>query len=89
MEGLGSQDTQIRINSLLRIEISEQSPEEIEEALCYTWEYVLAYIQAKGELVTIPNDALPSAGEIRLKDNNWWLDSERDKMDYTCKLSWN
>lgn len=89
MNGLGSQDTQIRVNSLLRREVAELPQGEIEEALCYTWEYVLTYIRAKGKLQIIPNDVLPSAGKICLKDNNWWMDSEKDKMNFTCKPPWN
>lgn len=89
MEGLGSESTQTRVNGLLRREVRELAREDIQEALCYTMEYVLAYVDSKGSLVSIPNEVLPSAGKKRLKDNEWWLDSERKNMDFSCKSPWN
>lgn len=88
MMSLGTESTQIRVNNLLRREMAELPPEEIEEALCYTMEYVFAYIEAKGELKTPPPAVLPSAGKTRIKDNNWWLDSERDNLNFNCSAPW-
>jgi hypothetical protein len=89
MEGLGSESTQMRVNSHLRREAAELPSAEIEEALCYTWEYVLAYVESRGELAEPPEDVLPSSGKTRLKDNNWWLDSERKNLSFPCIAPWN
>lgn len=89
MEGLGSESTQIRVNGHLRREVDELPREDIQEALCYTMDYVLAYVDSKGSLVSIPDEVLPAAGKTRLKDNGWWLDSERKNMNFSCKPPWN
>lgn len=89
MEGLGTDSTQMRVNNHLRREQKELPSEDVKEALCYTMEYVLAYVDAKGSLTSIPQDVLPSSGKIRIKDNGWWLESERKEMIFTCKSPWN
>jgi hypothetical protein len=89
MEGLGSESTQMRVNNHLRREAAELPPTDIEEALCYTWEYVLAYIDARGQLAEPPAEVLPSSGKTRLKDNHWWLDSERANLSFDCVAPWN
>jgi len=89
MEGLGSSSTQTRVNAHLRKEAAELSQEEIEEALCYTGEYLIAYIEARGRLESIPKEALPSAGAIRFKDKRWWIGEEKEKMKFKCKEPWN
>ena len=89
MEGLGSESTQIRVNRHLRREADELSRADIEEALCYTWEYVLAYIEARGQLAAPPEEVLPASGKTRLKDNGWWLESERKDLKFSCASPWN
>ena len=89
MEGLGTEATQYRVNSLLRREIAEQPESDIKEALCYTGEYIVDYLEARGNLKKIAQDSLPSSGKTRFKDNNWWLPSEKEKLNYTCKEPWN
>jgi len=88
MEGLGTESTQIRVNGHLRREVAELPQEEIMEALCYTWEYVVIYVQSRGELKTIPENVLPSAGKLRIKDNDWWLPDERQNLGFDCKSPW-
>lgn len=88
MEGLGTESTQIRVNRHLRREIAELSIEDKQEALCYTLDYVYAYIKSKGHMQSIPSETLPSSGKVRIKDKNWWLDSERAGMNYKCEEPW-
>lgn len=88
MAGLGTDSTQTRVNAHLRREMSELSPSEIEEALCYTMEYVFAYVRARGDLNDVPKETLPSGGLTRIKDNDWWLDSERKDLDFDCPEPW-
>ena len=88
MEGLGDQNTQVRVNSNLRRLITEMPESELQAALCYTMEYVFAFVQAKGELQPIPADVLPSSGKVRIKDNGWWLDGEKRNMEFTCNTPW-
>jgi hypothetical protein len=88
MEGFGNDNTQIRVNRLLRKEIAELSHDEIDEALCYTGEYVLAYLNNRGAINTIPSAVLPSTQVIRFKDKNWWLDNERSTFKKQCDAPW-
>lgn len=88
MEGLGSGSTQTRVNAHLRKEAAELSQEEIEEALCYTGEYLIAYVKARGKLESIPKEVLPSAGAIRFKDKRWWIGEEKERMKFTCEEPW-
>jgi TPR repeat protein len=88
MEGLGTEATQYRVNSHLRREMTEQPEEDIKDALCYTGKYLLDYLEARGNLDKIAQDTLPSSGRIRFKDNNWWLSSEKEKLNYPCRPPW-
>jgi hypothetical protein len=89
MEGLGSESTQLRVNNHLRREAAELPRADIEEALCYTWEYAVAYVDSRGQLTAPPEEVLPASGKTRLKDNNWWLDSERSNLSFACVAPWN
>lgn len=92
MMGLGDEGTQIRANKNLRREVSELKEEEVKEALCYTWSYILQYIGSKGKMKNIPKEVLPKEGDplrTRFKDAKWWLNSERKHMNFTCPEPWN
>lgn len=81
MCGLGSQSTQRRSNGCLRRIIEELSNEEIKDCLSnYTLEYVMAYIEAKGEMEGIPDRYKPSMDNPALRDLDWWLDRELDAI---------
>jgi hypothetical protein len=88
MVGLGTESTQIRVNTNLRREMIELSKPEIEEALCYSMEYVFAYVNSRGTLKNIPDNALPTDGAVRIKDNSWWLESERKDLTFSCPKPW-
>ncbi len=81
MCGLGSQSTQGRSNSCLRRIIEELSNEEVKDCLSnYTLEYVMAYIEAKGDMEGIPDRYKPSKDNPALRDLDWWLDHELDAI---------
>ena len=88
MEGLGSDSTQIRAGRNLS-RLAESVPKnDIEEALSYTMEYVNQIVKSCGKNVAIGKDVLPAKKRPRIRDNNWWLDSERKKMDFKSPPPW-
>lgn len=89
MKGLGTDSTQIRVNAHLRREVAELKLAEIKEALCYTGAYLMAYINAKGELGSPPKETLPSEKNIRFKDAGWWMEDEKKNMQFDCPAPWN
>lgn len=88
MSGLGGESTQMRANQNLRREVAENPKADIQEAVCYTGAYVLRYLELKGRLDGVPQDVLPSAQNRRLKDMNWWLDSEKKDLEFACPAPW-
>lgn len=89
MESLGSESTQIRAGRNLS-RISEAMPKkDLEEALSYTWTYVDQIVKSRGKNVAIGKDVLPAKDRPRIRDNNWWLDGERKKMDFESPPPWN
>ena len=84
MRGLGTDSTQIRAGRNLDREIAEQPVQEIHAALCYTEEYVRAYVMSRGK--ASPSDAAvaPSQTRRRLKDREWWSERERATMTFEC-----
>ncbi len=89
MEGLGTQATQIRAGRNLGRLQQSMKEDELHEALSYTWNYVDQVVRSKGQNFNIGKDVLPSKVKLRIKDNNWWLDSERKKMDFKSPAPWN
>jgi len=89
MEGLGSESTQIRAGRNLS-RLAENIPKKgIEEALSYTWDYVEQVVKSRGKNMAIGKDVLPAKKRPRIRDNNWWLESERKKMDFESPPPWN
>ena len=88
MEGLGSESTQIRAGRNLTRLAQNAPKKEIEEALSYTWTYVDQIVKSRGKNVVIGKDVLPAKSRPRIRDNNWWLDSERKKMDFKSPPPW-
>lgn len=76
MNGLGSEATVTRANRNLRREMAELSVAERQEATCYTMQYVVAYVESKGKLESIPADLRASPQRQRIKDLDWWLPGE-------------
>ena len=89
MECLGDEATQIRAGGNLT-KLREKLPKsDVQEALSYTWAYVNQIVRSKGKNMTIGRDVLPMAKQPRIKDNGWWLDEERKKMDFKPPPPWN
>lgn len=82
MESMGDQTAIIRANRNLNRTIAQLSLAERQESLCYTPQYVMAYVNSKGHLKGIPPQLRASAKQKRFKDLDWWLPGEIDK--YQC-----
>ncbi|MCG8590328.1 MAG: sel1 repeat family protein [Proteobacteria bacterium] len=79
MQGMGSEATVRRANRNLRREADELSQAQIAEALCWTPEYLLAFIRGRG---APPPPASLARSETRraFRDLDWWLESEREHL---------
>lgn len=77
MQGLGSDDTQVRNGGNLTRTVDRIDAERIRTALCFSGEYVFRYIAARGGKV-----APTAPGEVRLRDRDWWLEGELP--EFTC-----
>lgn len=82
MVGLGSEGTVMRANGNLRRELAELPLPERQEALCYTPQYLVAYVRSRGTLDGIPQELRASPERKRIKELNWWLPGEI--QPYTC-----
>lgn len=81
MSGLGTQSTQYRSNSCLRQILDDLTKHDVKDCLSnYTLEYIMAYLNAKGEMKGIPDKYKPSKNNPALRDLNWWLDGELDAI---------
>jgi type II secretory pathway pseudopilin PulG len=89
MESLGNEATQIRAGRNLSRLAQSLPKKDAEEALSYTWAYVDQIVKSRGKNVAIGKDVLPAKKRPRIRDNNWWLDSERKKMDFESPSPWN
>ncbi len=89
MTGLGDESTQIRAGRNLSRLADSLPKTDQEEALSYTLPYLDQVVRSKGKNMAVGKDVLPSAKQPRIKDNNWWLDSERKKMDFKSPPPWN
>lgn len=81
MTGAGSEATVMRANRNLRREVAELPESDIKEALCYTSEYLLAYIQSRGTITGIPQELRASAERKRIKELDWWMPGEIGAYD--------
>jgi hypothetical protein len=82
MAKMGNQATVMRANSNLRREIAELSQDDRRESLCYTPDYIMAYVRSKGTLKDIPEQLRGSTSRKRIRDLNWWLPGEIG--EFTC-----
>ena len=89
MDCLGTEATQIRAGRSLERLAKAMPSKDVEEALSYTWIYVDQIIKSRGKKVTIGKDVLPAKDRLRIRDNDWWLDSEREKMKFKSPSPWN
>ena len=76
MAGLGNQATVMRANRNLRREIAELTTAERQESLCYTMEYVRAYVERRGSIEGVPEQYRASPQRKRIREFDWWLPGE-------------
>lgn len=89
MEGLGDDSTQIRAGRNLQRLANELPKKDIEEALSYTWPYVMQILKSRGKNLCVGPEVLPTKDQPRIRDNGWWLDSERALMTFESPAPWN
>ncbi len=89
MEGLGTEATQYRAGRSLGKLAESLKQDDIYEALSYTWNYVDQIVKSRGKNAKVGKNVLPAKKRPRIRDNNWWLDSERKKMDFKSPPPWN
>ncbi len=88
MEGLGDEGTQNRAGRNLSRLAESLSEKELHEALSYTWPYVDQIVKSRGKTTSIGRDVLPAKDRPRIRDNDWWLDSERKAMTFDSPPPW-
>jgi hypothetical protein len=88
MEGLGTEATQMRAGRSLGRLGQSLKEEDLYEALSYTWAYVDQVVKSRGKNLKVGKDILPTKKLPRIRDNNWWLDSERKRMDFESPAPW-
>jgi hypothetical protein len=88
MDGLGTDETQMRANRNLRRLMESLQTREVEDALSYTWAYVEQIVKSQGKNVAIGKDVLPTKDRPRIRDNGWWMESEREKMNFKSPAPW-
>jgi len=88
MEGMGTEDTQIRAGRNLQKLVDQLPKADIYEALSYTWPYVIQIIKSRGKDLHTGPDVLPAKDRPRIGDNGWWLDSERAGMTFESPPPW-
>lgn len=81
MSGAGDEEGIMRANRNLRREIAELPQAERQHALCYTREYLVAYLEQRGRLTGVPTEYRASATRPRFKELNWWRPGELQEYD--------
>jgi len=76
MRGLGTESTQIRNGRNLQKTIALLDRERVFNALCYSEEYVLRYVESKGASVEPTNKT-----EVKIKHKDWWLEGELPEFE--------
>lgn len=85
MRGLGGEATQLRAGRNLDREVAEQPADDIRSALCYTEEYVRAYVLSRGKASPLDPEVKPAPARPRLKEKDWWLEPERARLSFECR----
>jgi len=88
MEGLGTEATQMRAGRSLERLMESLKKEDIHEALSYTWAYVDQVVKSRGKNLKVEKDVMPTKERPRIRDNNWWLESERKQMNFESPPPW-
>ncbi len=89
MEGMGTEATQMRAGRNLQKLVDQLPKTEVHEALSYTWPYVIQILKTRGKDLSTGPDVLPAKDRPRIRDNDWWLDSERAGMTFESPPPWN
>ena len=89
MQGMGTEQTQMRTNRNLRREVAELSRGDVKEALCYTLPYYKQVLESRGKKTKAATENLPSAKSLRFKEASWWLPHEMEGLNYECPKPWN
>jgi hypothetical protein len=89
MEGMGDDETQLRAGRNLQRLVDQLPKTDVYEALSYTWPYVVQIMKSRGKDLSVGPDVLPSKDRPRIRDNGWWLDSERARMTFESPPPWN
>lgn len=76
MTGVGGEETVMHANGNLRRSIATLADSERQEALCYTLDYVSAYIESNGTEKKTAKEIRHSANTKRIRDFSWWAPGE-------------
>jgi len=88
MEGMGDDDTQVRAGRNLSNLAAQMPEKDVQEAISYTWPYVIQVIKSRGVELQVGAEVLPSEKLPRIRDNGWWMESERAKMTFSSPPPW-
>lgn len=88
MERMGNDDTQDRAGRNFSLVAHNMPDKDLHEALSYTWPYVMQIIRSRGKNLKTGSDVLPTKNRPRIRDNNWWTDSERAGMKFRSPPPW-
>jgi hypothetical protein len=88
MEAMGDESTQARAGRNLERLVDSLPKADIFEALSYTSPYVVQIMKSRGKELGIGPDVLPKKDRPRIRDNDWWLDSERKNMTFESPAPW-
>ena len=86
--GGGTEQSRARARGNLEGLMQQISKPEIHEALSYTWPYVLQVLASHGTDWSIKPEVLPTKERPRIRDNNWWQESERVAMTFSSPPPW-
>jgi TPR repeat protein len=86
MEGIGGQITVSRANRNLSREVAELQKETLQDAVCYTMQYLVAYVESKGKLQGVPDELRSSSERKRIKELSWWMPGEVGQFECPASI---
>lgn len=81
---IGGDNTQIRAFSNLNKEMAEQKTEDLQQALCFTYGYMLEHVKTKGALQGIPDELKPTDKKPSFKNAKFWSAAEKEQLNFSC-----